>query len=278
MPIRGAVQERAEKQRGEEDPDGGVAAEQGHGDAEEAHRARARLTLHVVDAEDELPAQDVDHPRQASEPARDRHREEIRASDVDAGVARGLGVVADGSNLVAERRSVEDDPVDDEHRDRDEEADVEALEDRVPPPDVEMRVRRDVVRLRQRPLPARLQRPLLAEQPAGKPEDDPVEHDRRDHLVGADRGPKEAGDPREPRPRQRAEEDRLDDVREARHARQRRCDPNADDRPGRVLALAADVEEAGPKGERYREARQDQRRRQQQGRLKVERRVDAVGV
>ena len=57
---------------------------------------------------------------------------------------------------------------------------------------------------------------------------------------------------------------------------ERRADPDGGDRADDVLALAADVEQAGAEGERDGEADEDQRRRQQQRLLQVERRDRAV--
>ena len=78
-------------------------------------------------------------PARPAKSSGDRHREEVVARHGDAAVARRLGVEADGAHLVAERRPVEDDPVDDERRERDEEPDVEALEERVAPEDRQLR-------------------------------------------------------------------------------------------------------------------------------------------
>ena len=64
----------------------------------------------------------------------------------------------------------------------------------------------------------------------------------------------------------------------ARHARERRADPDGDDRADDVLALAADVEQAAAERERDGEAGQDQRRRQEQRLLEVQRRGDALVV
>ena len=90
----------------------------------------------------ELPAEHVDRAGEAGERARDRHRQEVVLLDVDAAVARRLGVEADRAHLEAERRAVEDDPEDDERADRDEEADVEPLQVRVAPEDRQVRVLR----------------------------------------------------------------------------------------------------------------------------------------
>ena len=87
----------------------------------------------VVRVESELPAEHVHRAREAREAAGDRHREEVVARDADAAVARRLGIEADRPHLVAERRPVERDPVDDERGDRDEEAEVQPLEDRIAP-------------------------------------------------------------------------------------------------------------------------------------------------
>ena len=56
-----------------------------------------------------------------------------------------------------------------------------------------------------------------------------------------------------------------------REARPGRADPDRDDRPDEVLPLAADVEEAAAERERDGEPRQDQRRRQEQRLLEVDR-------
>ena len=138
VPVRSAPKRSAARP----DADRRVAAEQRDRDADEADLRR----LDVAGREPELPAEDVDRAREAGERAGDRHREEVVARDVDAAVARRLGVEADGLDAVAERRPVEDDPVDDERADRDEEADVEALEQRVAPEDGELRALEDVVR------------------------------------------------------------------------------------------------------------------------------------
>ena len=118
-----------------------------------------------------------------------------------------------------------------------------------------------------------LERPAEAEQEHADPDRDPVEHDRRDHLVGADGRLQEAGDAR-PRARRRARPRRPrggcagpsscpandEPIQTAKH--------RADD----VLALAADVEQAAAERERDREAGEDQRRREDQRLLQVERR------
>ena len=89
-------------------------------------------------------------PAEAGERAGDRHREEVVARDGDAAVARRLGVEADRAHLEAERRAVDDDPVDDEHRDRDEDADREPLQQLEAPEDRQLRALDDVVRDRDR--------------------------------------------------------------------------------------------------------------------------------
>ena len=58
-----------------------------------------------------------------------------------------------------------------------------------------------------------------------------------------------------------AASDREHDVQERRHAVERRADEDRGERADEVLALAADVEQAGAEGERDREAGEDQRRR-----------------
>ena len=187
---RRAVDERAEEERGEADADRGVAAEQRDGDADEADVRH----LDVEHAEPVLPAEDVDRAAEPGERAGDRHRVDVVARDVDAAVARRLGVEADRAHLVAERRAVQDQPEDDERAERDEEPDVQRLQLRVAPERRQLAARHDVVRDRHRDVDAVLQRAAAAEQVAADPVRDPVEHDRRDHLVRADGRLQEAGD------------------------------------------------------------------------------------
>ena len=137
-------------------------------------------------------------PCEAGEQAGDRHREEVVAGDADAAVARRLGVVADRTHLVSERRAIERDRVDDERRQREEDPDMEPLEGGIAPEDRKLRLLGNVGRRRDCPGRLgrlRLQRPSEAEEVRADPDDDPVEHDRRDHLVGADRALQQAGDP-----------------------------------------------------------------------------------
>ena len=113
------------------DPDGRVAPEQRRGEPDEADRARRDVEL----AEPVLPARDVERAAEPGERAGDRHREEVVAGDRDAAVARRLRVEPDRAHLEAERRPVDDEPVDDEHRERDEDPDREALQQLRPPED-----------------------------------------------------------------------------------------------------------------------------------------------
>ena len=146
--------------------------------------------------------------RQAGERAGDRHRADEVLLHVDPAVRGRVGIEADGPHLVAERRAVDQRPEDDERGDGDEEADVEPLE---------------ALRRPRRPGAARCWRSgSTPDSSAGSSsgadrrrrrartpvERDPVEHDRRDHLVGADRRLEDAGDAR---PR-RAGERRADDA------------------------------------------------------------------
>ena len=101
---RGTFQSRGrEEQRSEPDADGRVTAEQSDGDPDEADRR----SLDVGDVEPELPAQDVEGAGEPGESAGDRHGEEVVAGDADPAVPRGLRVEADRTDLVPERRAVE---------------------------------------------------------------------------------------------------------------------------------------------------------------------------
>ena len=108
-------------------------------------------------------------PARPAKRAGDRHRADEVLLDVDAAVRRRLGVEADRTHLVAERRSVEDEPEDDERGERDEEADVEALQLLLAPEHGQLRRVGDVVRDRHRLVGGVLQRPAVAEEPRRRP-------------------------------------------------------------------------------------------------------------
>ena len=81
-------------------------------------------------------------PGQAGEQPAERHDPDVVAPDADAAVARRLRVEADGARLVAARRAVEQTPKRTARGERDEEADVQALQLGVAPEDVQAGVRR----------------------------------------------------------------------------------------------------------------------------------------
>ena len=141
VPGRGPDGQGREEQGGQADADRRVPPEQGNRDPGEADRGGED----VVRVQAELPAEDVERPGETGEGAGDRHREHVVPRDRDPAVARGLRVEPDRPHLVAERRPVQRDPVDDERREGDEEADVEALEQRIAPEDVQLRLVEDVV-------------------------------------------------------------------------------------------------------------------------------------
>ena len=117
--------ERGEQQRREHDADGRVAAEQRDGDAGEAdvEHGDVRGGDRVVTPSTWIaPARPAKAPQMAIEAIIERlHR--------DAAVARRLGVEPDRAHLVAERRAVEDHVVDDGAGEREEDADVDVLDD-----------------------------------------------------------------------------------------------------------------------------------------------------
>ena len=237
-------------------------------------RATAMPRKPIVDSEIVLAATRYSQPRTSMAPPMpakrpgDRHGEEVAPRHADAAVARRVRAVADRAHLVAERRPVEDDRIDDERGDPEEDADVGALEDAEAPE------RRELAGRRPRPPDVdvahvvRSSGPSGPEQPLPGPEHDPVEHDRHDHLVGADRRLQEPGDPGEQRTRERGGA-RWRGRRAGTCVMlgERRADPDGGERAGDVLALAADVEEPAAERERDGEPGEDQRRRQQQGLL-----------
>ncbi len=94
----------------------------------------------------------------------DRHGEEVVARHGDAAVARGVRVEADGTHLIPERRPADDDPERDEGAEREEEADVQALQDRITPEHRQLRSLDDRVRGRAEDLLRVLERTTLAEE------------------------------------------------------------------------------------------------------------------
>ena len=140
------------------------------------------------------------------------------------------------------------------------------------PEDVQLGGVLNVVRDRHRRLRVALERPADREQVAPDPVRDPVEHDRRDHLVRADGRLHQAGDSSPDRGGEhRAEEDERN-VDAAREAGQLGADRHRGDHADQVLALTADVEEPGAESERHGEGGEDQRGAQDQRLLQVDRR------
>ncbi len=221
-PVCGAEEKGAEEERAEQRPQRGVPPEQSDGDAEEADLAERDVDLTVVVEVTEH----VHRAGQAGERAGDRHRADQVLLHADAAVRSRVRVEADRPHLVAERRPVEQDPEDDERSERDEDPDVEALEALGAPEDGQLRARRDLVRDRDERLGRVLQRTAVAEEPGCRVERDPVEHDRRDHLVGADRRLEHAGDPRPGGSGERRRDDREQDVRRRTHRRRTRRRPS----------------------------------------------------
>ena len=214
---------------------------------------------------------DVDRTREPGECAGDRHREEVVARDRDAAVARGLGVEADGAHLEAERRAVDDHPVDEQHRDRDEDPDRQPLEQlgspqktgSFAPSTMSFEIGIETCsssaagrpgRTRYEPTQIEIQFSMIVEITSCAPT---VAF--RIPAIPAYTAPASV--------RRRSRHER----RRARRGpgRERRAEPDGEDRAGEVLALAADVEHAAAERERDRERREDDRRRQQQRLLQV---------
>ncbi len=117
--------------------------------------------------------------------------------------------------------------------------------------------------------------PELEQVPASE-DRDPVEHDRRDHLVGADGRTEDPGDPTPDRSADDPRDEPEQHVQRPRGAFQVRPDPERGDEADPVLTLPSDVEEAAAERERDREPGQHQRRREDQSLLQVPRRARPV--
>ena len=183
------VEERTEEQRGKADADSRVTAEERDSDADETDVG----DLDVEHAEPVVPAEDVDRAGRDPRTRPRSHREDEVSRDADASVTRSLGVEADGSHFVAERRPVQD-QIEDERA---------AIAMKMPTcsPAARPRPRTTAAapagrgRRRSGSTCRRvLQGPVASEEIARPPVRDPVEHDRRDHLVGAGGRLEEAGD------------------------------------------------------------------------------------
>ncbi len=153
---------------------------------------------------------------------------------------------------------------------RDEEPDVQPLEQGATPEDRKLRTGDDVVRDRHELLVIVLERPAEPEQEDADPDRDPVEHDRRDDLVGSDGRLQEAGDARPEGAAGGAGDDGEQHVQKRVQVLERGADPDGQDGTDDVLTLTADVEQPAAKGESDCEAGEDQRGRDDQGLLHVE--------
>ena len=111
---------RAPKDRGEDDGERVGSGQQRDGD-----RVEADADEHPW-AEEAAGAGDLAGTGQAGEGAGERHHDDDRAVDADAGVLGGVRVGADRADLEAERRAPEDEPHDDAQRDGQEEPEVDA--------------------------------------------------------------------------------------------------------------------------------------------------------
>src|SRR5918996_1610891 len=262
---RRAHVERGEEQGSEEDPDGLVPPQERHRDAGEAVEVDGELGAR----EAELPAEQVEAARQAGEGARDREREEVVLLHGDAAVGGGVGVEADGANLVPERRSVQEQVIDDQREERDEDARVQGLE---AAPDLRQPRRlEDVGGTREAGIRALEVAVRRLQEPESHPDGDPVQHDRRDDLVGAGGRLQESGDPTP----DCAREDRGDhgegDVQRGGEPLEVRPEPDGRQEPDPVLALAPDVEHPTAKREGDGEGGQDEGRHDDERLLEVPR-------
>ena len=103
VPRRGSDAQPREQQAGEEDADGLVPPEERDGDRREGDEVRVEVALvdRVLDAEE------VDGSGEPCEGAGDGEREEVVLPHADAAVTCRLRVEADRTDLVPERRAVE---------------------------------------------------------------------------------------------------------------------------------------------------------------------------
>src|SRR5918996_686061 len=260
---RRAHVERGEEQGREEDAHGFVAAQERDRDAGEAKEVDGELGAR----EAELPAEQVEAARETGEGAGDGEREEVVLLHGDAAVGGGVGVEADGAYLVPERRAVQEQVVDDQREERDEDARVQGLE---AAPDLwQPRRLEDVGGTGEAGIRALEVAVRRLQEPESHPDGDPVQHDRRDDLVGAGGRLQESGDPAP----DRAGEDRgdhgEDHVQRGREALEVRPEPDGRQEADPVLALPSDVEHPAAECEGHCECGQDERRHDDERLLEV---------
>ena len=118
-----------------------------------------------------------------------------------------------------------------------------------------------------------LEWPPLAEAVAREPVRDPVEHDRRDHLVGSGERLEESCDTRPDGAGQGGKRDADDNMKPVRKGvAPIGAHPDTNDDAHRVLALAADVEETTSERERDGKPRENERCRPKERLREIERR------
>ena len=213
-------------------------------------------------------------PARPANSAADQHHLDVVAPGADAAVLGGVGVEADRAHLVAGHRAVEQDPEESRDGERDEDADVQALQLRVAP---EHRQPRALRARRRRPGSSRcvvaLQR--AAERRTGRRRRrPPIQLSMIVEITSLApvRRLQQAGDARpQPAGEQRRRAIASTTCRSAGVPSRRGADVDRGERADEVLALAADVEQAGAERERDRQAGEDQRRGQDQRLLQVQR-------
>ena len=224
-------------------------------------------------------------PSTSSEPASpansaaDRHHDDVVAADRDARRPRRLGVEADRADLEAERVRFRITQNTSSARERDEQADVQALQLRVAPEHRQLRARR---RCRWRPATDCVGCRSAAGR-RGRTGTTPTQIAIQLSMIVVitSLAPVVAFStpaiPPTTAPRG-AGRDRCEHDVQERSACPSNDEPTqtADERADEVLALAADVEQAAAERERDRQAGEDQRRRHDQRLLQVQRRDGAV--
>src|SRR5690606_3495293 len=193
----------------------------------------------------------------AAEAAGDRHDQHGRESDAHPGIGGGVWIGADRSELEADGGPEEEPP------------DPPCQEQGEDEPSVETQRRVDPVQqLRQagrgkgvaadRIEPSFPDDGRLLEQVVDQAIGDEVEHERRDHLVGAGLGTQPAGDAAPDGAADEARQDRQRQVHDERQPGEHEPDQDGRHAADGHLAFHADVEQAGPEPECDRQTGDDQ--------------------
>ena len=227
------------------------AAKQRRHDAGKAVTARDPFQQAVLDPDH------LDDPGQPGKPARQRQRKRLVEGDVDACMTRCFTIQADRPDAVADRRAPEEDVDDDRQDHRDDRAGVQqSLRDETGEPHLfgkafglgQVRARLDAGRIDHRAL----------QQEVHQLNPDGVHHHGGQDFVDVQAGLEDAGNEAPHGPANKAHHHRCGEQQPAGPGAKGQREPRCQQRAGDDLPFAADVDDAGAKGDTDAEPHQEQ--------------------